>query len=75
MYARVKHPFEFSSSAISRANCLSNRANSICISSVTNVSCYRSMKESPLGNVRQCAYFVDRDISYALGRSEFEGGI
>jgi hypothetical protein len=33
------------------------------------------MKESPLGNVRQFAHFVDGDISHALGRSEFEGGI
>jgi hypothetical protein len=33
------------------------------------------MKESPVGNVRQFAHFVDSDISYALGRSEFEGGV
>src|ERR1035438_3189639 len=33
------------------------------------------VKESPLGNVRQFAHLVDGDISHALGRSEFEGGI
>jgi len=33
------------------------------------------IKESPLRNVRQFAYFVDGDISHALGRREFEGGI